>query len=183
MHNQYNYFQYINLIKNSSKRMLLCLYPFGKILSKQLCENNLNHFYPIKLSTDSKNIKYYFDIMTFNDTSISAFPNTYNSCNSILSMHLQSEDMSLPVPDSILLAACALEIKDAFIDWLKCNLSNVNYYLHQISLGGDEPATTWESIYIILSNFIEAKLDHALYKIIDYETPLDFPYIIETAFS
>ena len=40
-------------------------------------------------------------------------------------------------------AACALEIRDAFIDWLKCNLSNINYYLHQISLVGDEPATTW----------------------------------------
>ena len=71
--------------------MLLCLYPFGKILSKQLCGNNLNHFYPIKLSTDSKNIKYYFDIMAFNDTNISAFPNTYNNCNSILSMHFSQK--------------------------------------------------------------------------------------------
>lgn len=121
--------------------------------------------------------------MTFNDTIISASPNTYKSCNTILSMHLQSEDISLPVPDSILLTSCALEIRDAFIDWLKCNLSNVNYYLHQISLGGDEPDTTWESIYVILSNFIEVRLDHALYKIIDCETPLDFPYITETAFS
>lgn len=183
MHNLYNFFQYINLIKNSAKRMLLCLYPFGKILSKQLHENNLNHFYPIKLSTDSKNIKYYFDIMTFNDTSISAFPNTYNSCITTLSMYLPSEDLSLPVPDSNLLTTCALEIRDSFIDWLNCNLNNINYYLHQISLGGNEPATTWESIYAILSNFIEIRLNHALYKIIDYETPLDFPYIIETAFS
>ena len=183
MHNQYNYFQYINFIKNDSKRMILCLYPFGKILSNQLRKNNLNHFYPIRLSTDSKNIEYYFDIMTFNDTIISAFPNTYNGCNTTLSMHLPSEDISLPVPDAILLTECALEISDAFISWLKCNLSNINYYLHQISLGGDEPAATWESIYVIFSNFIEVRLNHALYKIIDCETPLDFPYIIETAFS
>lgn len=183
MHNQYNYFQYINLIKNSSKRMLLCLYPFGKILGRQLRENSLNNFYPIKLTSDSKNMKYFFDIMTFNDTIISAFQNTCISCNTTLSMYIPSEDISLPVPDSILLTACALEIKNAFIDWLKCNLSNINYYLHQTSLGGDEPVTTWESIYVILSNFTEIRLDRALYKIINCETPLEFPYITETAFS